>query len=171
MFTLDWIKCALRVKPAQNLRPCLVSCPAHSAEDAPRDFVSRRRGEWGEAVAADYLLKTKRWRLIGKRVRPCAADRRCEIDIIARTAEGGVVFVEVKAHRSRSQYASRLWRIDRRKKENLLRACSNWIMRKKWHGNFRFDVIEVYGTEESETPPEIDHIENVPLFPPKWRFW
>ena len=44
-------------------------------------------------------------------------------------------------------------------------------MARKWHGNFRFDVIEVYGDETSGAPPEIDHIANVKLFPPNWRFW
>ena len=58
-----------------------------------------------------------------------------------------------------------------RKKNVLLRACANWLMWKKWHGNFRFDVIEVFGRRTSPRPPEIDHFENVPLFPPKWRFW
>ena len=109
---------------------------------------------------------------MGRRVRPCARDRRCEIDLIVRTRDHrGIAFVEVKTHRVRSPRATRLWCIDRRKKSILLRACSNWILREKWHGNFRFDVVQVYGTPEAPNPPEIDHIENVPLFPPKWRFW
>ena len=53
----------------------------------------------------------------------------------------------------------------------LLRACSCWILQRHWHGNFRFDVVQVYGEPNGPHPPEIDHIENVPLFPPKWRFW
>ena len=80
-----------------------------------------------------------------------------------------VVFVEVKTHRWHSAFAGRLWAVGRRKKRNVLRACANWLIRRKWHGNFRFDVIEVYGEEGGV--PEIDHIENVPLFPPHWRFW
>ena len=107
-----------------------------------------------------------------KRVRPCARDRRCEIDLIVRTRDRrSIAFVVVKTHRARSPRASRLWCVDKRKKSILLRACSNWILREKWHGNFRFDVVQVYGTPDAPTPPEIDHIENVPLFPPKWRFW
>ena len=77
----------------------------------------------------------------------------------------------MKTHRARSPRASRLWRVDKRKKAILLRACSNWILREKWHGNFRFDVVQVYGAPASGAAPEIDHVENVRLFPPKWRFW
>ena len=52
-----------------------------------------------------------------------------------------IVFVEVKTHIRKSTRASRLWCVDRRKKNILLRACTNWILKNKWHGNFRFDVI------------------------------
>ena len=130
----------------------------------------RRRGEWGEAMALSYLRK-QGWECCGQRVRPCKSDRRCEIDLIVQSKDGrSIVFVEVKTHKGHSSRASRLWSIDKRKKGILLRACTNWILRKKWHGNFRFDVIEVYGTPGGP-PPEIDHIPNVPLFPAKWRFW
>lgn len=131
---------------------------------------NRRRGAWGESVAARYL-RARGWRIVARNVRPCRSDRRCEIDIIARTPDGGVVFVEVKTHLRRSTWAGRLTRIDARKKRNLLRACANWVMRHKWHGNFRFDVVQVYGAENGPSAPEIDHVENVRMFPPKWRFW
>lgn len=128
------------------------------------------RGAWGEDVAAQYL-RTRGWRIVGRNVRPCKNDRRCEIDLVMRDEERRIVFIEVKTHLRKSPREGRLARIDRRKKLVLLRACANWVMRNRWHGNFRFDVVEVYGSPAGETPPEIDHIENVPLFPPKWRFW
>lgn len=129
------------------------------------------RGCWGEDVAAAHLRR-KGWRIIGRNVRPCRKDRRCELDIVAYVpGERQVVFVEVKTHRRHSSYAGRLWAVDRRKKANLLRASANWIMDRKWHGNCRFDVIEVYGEEHCGVPPEIDHIMNVKLFPANWRFW
>ena len=130
-----------------------------------------RTGCWGEDVAACFL-RNSGWKIIGRRVRPCKRDRRCEIDMIARSSDRRtVVFVEVKTHATRSSRASPLWGVDRHKKNVLLRACANWLMWKKWHGNFRFDVIEVFGRRTDSRPPEIDHFENVPLFPPKWRFW
>ena len=140
------------------------SVPANGGENA-------RTGVWGEEVAARFL-RNHGWEVIGRRVRPCRRDRRCEIDVIVRSGDGATVaFVEVKTHAARSERASPLWGVDRCKKNALLRACANWLMREKWHGNFRFDVIQVYGRRTGHMPPEIDHYENVPLFPPKWRFW
>lgn len=127
------------------------------------------RGSWGEDAAAAFLASSG-WRVIERNVRPCPNDRRCEIDIIAKARNADkIVFVEVKAHAKRDESAGRLLGVDARKKRNLLRACANWIMRRRWHGAFRFDVVEVYGVPGE--PPVIDHIENVPLFPPRWRFW
>ena len=79
--------------------------------------------------------------------------------------------MEVKTHARRSAWSSLLWGVDQRKRGVLLRACTNWILKNKWHGNFRFDVVEVYGTPDQPEPPEIQHVENVRLFPAKWRFW
>ena len=138
--------------------------PAAGGENA-------RTGAWGEDMALRFL-RNRGWVLVGRRVRPCRRDRRCEIDIIVRSRDGDdLVFVEVKTHAARSDRASPLWGVDRRKKRALLRACASWILREKWHGNFRFDVTQVYGRRTGPRPPEIDHFENVPLFPPKWRFW
>ena len=129
------------------------------------------RGRWGEDVAARRLAAVG-WVEIARNVRPCASDHRCEIDLIVRSRDRRtIVFVEVKTHARHSTRASRLWMISRRKKALLLRACTNWILRNKWHGGFRFDVVEVYGSPHDANPPEVDHVENVHLFPPKWRFW
>ena len=142
-----------------------------SQEQSKKENKSAARGVWGEDVALAFLRR-KGWRLVERRVRPCARDRRCEIDLIVRTRDRrGIAFVEVKTHAMRSPRAAPLWGVDRRKKNVLLRACANWIMREKWHGNFRFDVIQVFGRRTGPNPPEIDHFENVPLFPAKWRFW
>ena len=131
---------------------------------------SGAQGGWGEEVACLYLVD-KGWSVVERNARPCAADRRCEVDIIARNPSGGIVFVEVKTHKAHSQYATRLWRVGSRKKRPLLRACAWWVMSHRWHGDFRFDVIQVYGQRGAASAPEIDHIENVPLFGPNWRFW
>lgn len=128
------------------------------------------QGQWGEGVAAAYLAR-KGWRILARDAHPCENDKRRDVDIIALVEnENRIVFVEVKTHVSRSNYASRLWSVDWRKKRNLLRACSCWLYAHRWYGSYRFDVIEVYGRKEDAEPPEIDHIENVPLFPAYWRF-
>ena len=129
------------------------------------------QGKWGEDVASRFL-KDRGWRIVGRRVRPCRRDRRCEIDIVAfDPGASRIVFVEVKTHATRSSFANRLWGVDRRKKRVLLRACATWLQHEKWHGNFRFDVVEVYGSRASSQEPRIDHLENVPLFGRNWRFW
>lgn len=146
------------------------NAPAASAALA-RGHENARIGRWGEDVAVRFL-RNHGWDIVGRRVRPCSRDRRCEIDVIVRSRDmRTVAFVEVKTHASRSPRAAPLWGVDKRKKNVLLRACANWIMREKWHGNFRFDVIQVFGRRAGPNPPEIDHFENVPLFPAKWRFW
>ena len=128
-------------------------------------------GRWGENVAARHL-ESLGWRILERNARPCRSDQRCELDVVAFVpGEKRVVFVEVKTHRRRSAWAGRLWAVDQRKKHNILRASANWLMRRRWHGNFRFDVIEIYGGMDGVSPPEIDHVTNVPLFPPNWRFW
>ena len=134
-------------------------------------FDSVEQGRWGENVAVTHLEHLG-WRVLERNSHPCKTDMRCELDVIAFVPlEKKVVFVEVKTHRRRSKWAGRLWSVDRRKKQNLLRASANWLMRRRWHGNFRFDVVEVYGDREDSAPPEIDHVMNVKLFPPNWRFW
>ena len=80
-----------------------------------------------------------------------------------------MVFVEVKQQAKPSPYARRLRRIDRNKKRNILRACNAWRRINKWHGAFRFDVIEIYGVPERGRPV-IDHIPNVELFAKPGRF-
>ncbi len=131
---------------------------------------SVEQGEWGEEVAAQYLEK-EGFKVMARRVKPCRTDQRLDIDLIVERDDGdGVVFVEVKTHKTHSEYASRLWSITRDKKRRLLRACNAWLRQARWYGNYRFDVVEVYGEKGSPTPPEIDHIQNVPLFPPSHRF-
>lgn len=143
--------------------------PASIQESRAEEIAAQ--GRWGENQAAALLMK-KGWQILGRNIRPCANDKRCEIDVIVRSRDGqSIVFVEVKTHKRQTTRAPRLFGIDKRKKGVLLRACTNWILRHHWHGNFRFDVIEVYGSHQDGQPIAIDHIENVPLFPPKWRFW
>ncbi len=131
---------------------------------------SVEQGEWGEMIAAEYLNRNG-FKVLARRVKPCFFDKRLDIDLIAERNDGdGIIFVEVKTHKSHSQFASRLWSVTRDKKRRLLRACSEWLRQSRWQGNYRFDIVEIYGEKESTTPPEIDHIENVPLFPPSYRF-
>jgi putative endonuclease len=131
--------------------------------------ISVLRGVWGEDIAADFL-KRKGWRIVGRNLCPCKRDRRKEIDIVAYIREENtVVFVEVKTHKTHPDKAPRAWGVDRAKKRNLLAAFRAWLRSKKWTGNYRFDILEIYG--DGLDFPEIDHLVNVPIFPPSDRFF
>ena len=126
-------------------------------------------GTWGESVAVEYLRRGG-FEIVDRNTCPVRRDGRLEIDIVAWDRKNDeMVFVEVKQQAKPSPYARRLRRIDRNKKRNILRACNAWRRINKWHGAFRFDVIEIYGVPERGRPV-IDHIPNVELFAKPGRF-
>lgn len=126
-------------------------------------------GVWGEDVAAEYLRRGG-FEIIERNTHPVRDDQRLEIDIVAwERKTDTIVFVEVKQHATLSPYARRLRSVDRRKRENLRRACNAWRRTNRWHGAYRFDVIEIYGTPDGGRPV-IDHIERVELFARRGRF-
>jgi len=128
-----------------------------------------RHGAWGESVAVDHLRRGG-YEIVERNVRPVERDERLEIDIVAwDRAKDAMVFVEVKQHARLSPYARRLRSVDARKRRNLLRACNAWRRVNKWHGAFRFDVIEIYGIPEGGRPV-VDHISDVRLFAKPARF-
>ena len=126
------------------------------------------RGAWGEDVAVEHLRRGG-YEIVDRNARPVGTDERLEIDIVAYDHRNDtMVFVEVKQHAVRTRYQRRLRSVDRRKLENLRRACNAWRRVNRWHGGYRFDVIEIYGVPGRL--PEIDHIHHVPLFPRSERF-
>ena len=127
-----------------------------------------RNGRWGEDVAAERL-RLEGCEIVERNARPCPWDRRLEVDIIAydRKADA-MVFVEVKQHARHSDFETRLRSVNRRKRRLLRLACNSWRLRNRWSGNYRFDVIEVFGEPESGRP-EVDHVRQVNLFTPPER--
>ena len=131
---------------------------------------SAAHGAWGEQIAARWL-RQKGLTVLERNVRPYVRDQRLEIDIVSyEPSTKTVVFVEVKQHKAYSTYQSRLRSIDERKCRLLRRACNAWLRRRHWHGAYRFDVIEVYGSPEAHDLPRVDHIERVRLFTPRGFF-
>ncbi len=131
--------------------------------------VGVRHGAWGEEVAADFLL-CKGYNIFERNVRPCKWDHRFEIDIVAYdSAAKTLVFVEVKQHKRHSPYERRLRSVNAHKKALLKVACNTWRKVNRWNGNYRFDVIEVFGVP-GQKGVEVDHIQQVNLFTPKERF-
>jgi putative endonuclease len=132
------------------------------------DNISARHGEWGEDVATEFLRRAG-YEIIERNSRPVKRDQRLDIDIVAYDLRNNsVVFVEVKQHAKHSPFEKRLRSVDRRKKNNLLRACNAWRWKNSWRGSFRFDVVEVFGSPGEKS--EVDHISHVELFTDKGRF-
>lgn len=133
------------------------------------DNIGVAHGKWGEDVAVKYL-RTHGFEIVDRNPRPVERDKRLEIDIIAWDKRNDVmVFVEVKQHACLSDYARRMRSVNKRKKQNLRRACNAWRRIMKWQGSFRFDVIEIYGVP-GKGQPIIDHISNERLFVGQDRF-
>ena len=113
-----------------------------------------RAGEWGEEQAAKHLTG-KGYRILGRRVR---VGRHDELDIVAR--HGAVlVFVEVKTRKGEN-FGRPLASVTRAKQHALSRAAIGYMkpLREK-PAYFRFDVVEIVGSEDS-TGTIIRHIEN-----------
>lgn len=118
----------------------------------PRHLVA---GEWGEKLAAQFLSR-KSYQLLGSRVRIGLRD---ELDLVARSPEGVLVFVEVKTRRS-EEFGRPFSAVNARKRKALSRAAWSYLKRvRPKPAYFRFDVIEVIG-EPGGAAPEIRHIEN-----------
>lgn len=111
-------------------------------------------GAWGEALAAEYLLK-KKYRLI-------ATNFRCrygEIDIIASNKKF-LVFVEVKLRKS-SKFANAFEYVDRHKQDRLRTTAQLYLSQHPTDLQPRFDVIEIYAPEgELTQSPTINHMED-----------
>ena len=112
-------------------------------------------GAWGEALAAEFLRK--------KRYQLHAAGYRCrfgEIDLIVSDRKF-LVFVEVKLRRS-SKFASAAEYVDSYKQNRIRTTASFYLSQNPTMLQPRFDVIEIYAPEGTETiRPQIIHMEDV----------
>lgn len=111
-------------------------------------------GRWGEAAAAEYLKK-KGYKITGQGYRT----RMGEIDLIAEDRKS-LVFVEVKTRRN-ADFAEAREAVTASKQRKLIAAAEMYLATHETDKNARFDVIEVYAPEGTETEkPRINHIEN-----------
>ena len=115
---------------------------------------SRRRGRWGEELAAGYLrrkgfsIREANWR-----------SRFGEIDLIAEDGTY-LCFVEVKL-RKNAAYGSAAAFVDRRKQDKLRATAQRYLARRPTELQPRFDVIEIYAPQGEQTAqPELFHLEN-----------
>ena len=114
-----------------------------------------RSGIWGEKIAEGFLRKNG-FKIIGRRVKIGSRD---ELDIVARDGRE-LVFVEVKT-RATVKFGEPLSAVNRGKRHALSRAAVRYL--KRLHSPeviFRFDVVEVVGTPDSDEDPVVRHIPN-----------
>jgi putative endonuclease len=105
-------------------------------------------GKSGEALIAEYLMQKgyfiidRNWRIKGG-----------EIDLIASSPEGVIVFVEVKT-RSSESFGHPLEAINSEKQARLMRLALAWLLaNKKWSNPYRIDCAAVIMRD----PPKIDY--------------
>lgn len=98
-------------------------------------------GDRGEAAVAGYLRR-RGYRVLASRFR-C---RFGEIDLVARSPERILCFVEVKT-RASGDFARALEAVTPAKQRRLRAAAQFYLMETQWDGPCRFDVAEVYPGE------------------------
>lgn len=115
---------------------------------------SKLSGAWGEALAADYLRK--------KKYKIEAVGYQCrfgEIDLIASDRKY-LAFVEVKLRKS-ADFARAREYVNRAKQDRIRMTASMYLSRNPTNLQPRFDVIEIYAPEGTDTVrPEILHMED-----------
>ena len=111
-------------------------------------------GAWGEALAAEYLIK-KKYKLL-------ASGFRCrfgEIDLIVANKRY-LVFVEVKLRKS-NRFANAMEFVDYHKQNRIRTTAEVYLSQNPTDLQPRFDVIEIYAPKGLETiKPEIHHLED-----------
>ena len=111
-------------------------------------------GAWGESLAAQYLQK-KKYQLM-------AAGFRCrygEIDLIVAN-KSFLVFVEVKLRKS-NRFADAAEFVDYHKQNRIRTTAEFYLSQNPTDLQPRFDVIEIYAPEGTDTKkPIIHHLED-----------
>lgn len=117
-------------------------------------MTNKQIGDFGEAKASEYL-KLKNYKIIKRNYRV----RNGEIDIIAKSEHGTVVFAEVKTRNS-TEYGSGAEFVDYHKQERIKQTALCFTGRDDI--DMRFDVIEIYYelVNKQIIITEINHIEN-----------
>lgn len=111
-------------------------------------------GAWGEALAAEYLLK-KRYKLLATGYR----SRYGEIDLIVCNRKY-LIFVEVKLRKTDKFAAARDF-VDYRKQNRIRTTASFYLSENPTDLQPRFDVIEIYAPNGTATDdPIIHHLED-----------
>ena len=111
-------------------------------------------GAYGEQLAARYL-RTQRYKILAANYRAGTG----EIDIIAEKRKV-ICFIEVKTRKEGGMFAP-ADAVDFHKQNNIKSAASAYMNRFKLKNEVRFDIIEVFLSEENPyNVIKINHIPN-----------
>lgn len=112
-------------------------------------------GDYGENVAADWL-RANHCKILARNFK---GRKGGEVDIVARSREGQLLFTEVKT-RQKDSLMRGLAAVNRKKQGLILRGANEWLRRLGTREvPWRFDVIEVEVSEGEK--PVVRRIENV----------
>lgn len=111
------------------------------------------KGAWGENAACGFLNQ-KGFHIVSRNFHT----RFGEIDIIAEDG-AYIVFAEVKT-RKNTRFAEAREFVTESKQKRILESAKLWLADNPTKLQPRFDVIEVYGEENSPFPPNIRLFEN-----------
>ncbi len=112
-------------------------------------------GDYGENVAADWL-RANYCKILARNFK---GRKGGEVDIVARSREGQLLFTEVKT-RQKDSLMRGLAAVNRKKQGLILRGANEWLRRLGTREvPWRFDVIEVEVSEGEK--PVVRRIENV----------
>lgn len=112
-------------------------------------------GNWGEQIAADYLIKNN-FSIIHRNWKWGNA----EVDIIAQQKQF-LIFIEVKTRKSaKFGYPERA--VNKAKQQQYIRLAKAYIEKEKWKLDVRFDIISI--VMQNEQNFELEHIKDA-FFP------
>lgn len=116
----------------------------------------RQQGQDGEARALRHLQR-QGLRLVEQNYRIGGGPRRPagEIDLILRTPDGTLVFVEVR-QRSGASHGGAAASIDARKRQRIVRAAQHYLLRFASPPPCRFDVVALEGETVHWLPGAFD---------------
>ena len=119
-------------------------------------MTDRRRalGTAGEQRAADFLVD-KGYRLLQRNARTQLG----EIDIIARSPDGALVFVEVRTRTGRRAALAAVESVDKRKQVRLAALATEYMAARELDESARIDVIAI-AVDSRGNVSSIQHLEN-----------
>jgi putative endonuclease len=116
-------------------------------------FITKKLGDDGEEIAVQYLLDNGYEILERKYV-----SHKKEVDIIAKSPDDVLVFVEVKT-RSNDNFGEPEYALTKSKQKSIIRVAEEYLYEKDIvDTSVRFDVIGIEFGEDGE--PEINHLEH-----------